>query len=284
MCASNSATGSAGSSGTLTGAGCTPPADAGPATGFCSNGRPQLCAVSAAVRTPDPSSGRTRRPWTLPQPSGRPHRGQAGHRRQAADAAAVRAPAAVVPTARPKQGGPLTCAAQPGQVGAGGVDTSVRPERTPDAPSRQPQSRNTWRSGGPWTAAGCRGQCGSRPGRTANSRQCPPRSLPNGSVRPWAVLSGRQRSHLRLRAPVPQPWLSGDHATDAAGNIIAGAWDGKAAPQAHRRLRACLLPLLGIRNQHALSNPSCGSLSQLGQFRLAHGTMSTLLIAAKLVP
>jgi hypothetical protein len=63
-----------------------------------------------------------------------------------------------------------------------------------------------------------------------------------------------------------------------------GSMGRQSGPQAHRRLSGCLLPLLGIRNQHALSNPSCGSLSQLGRFRLAHGTMSTLLIAAKLVP
>jgi hypothetical protein len=48
-------------------------------------------------------------------------------------------------------------------------DSSVRPARTPDESSGHPQFRLTWRSGGPRTAAGCRGHCGSRPAGQQNA-------------------------------------------------------------------------------------------------------------------
>jgi hypothetical protein len=163
-----------------------------------------------------------RRHWTLPQPSSRPHADMAV---TALDPAADRPATPTLPWTLPPSAHPLRYS-QPGMPEA---TRSVRlrwstwPGRRGRGGHQRPTGAGTGRAfRTPVSAAPCRGHCGSRPGRTAHSRQCPPRSLPNGSVRPWAVLSGRQRSHLRLRAPMPQPWLSGDHATDAAGNIVPG--------------------------------------------------------------
>jgi hypothetical protein len=257
MRASSFASGSPSRSARHTCDGCTPAADAGRPTASCSSGHPQAAAVSAvdsAVRTPAAVSSASRTPSaaaavrsaapdTAAAHSGQ-HRGQTGHRRQAADAAAVRAPAAESRPARRKQRPPLTYAGQPARSAQHGRTPASGRRGTPEVPSGHPAVPwTTWRSGGSPTAAGGRGRCGSRfrPGqRTAGSvrrdHHRRARVRPSGCT----IRRPRPRSHFRLRAPLPHRPLS----RGAAGT----AWR-------HAEQRCCSTPSGLWVSMHAHIDP-----------------------------
>jgi hypothetical protein len=151
--------------------GCTPPADAGPATASCSSGHPQTAAVSAVDGAVRPRFRQHRGHRPLRQTSGRPHR----TRRQPAADSTADSPATADrrrtrkfrPACR-KQQGLLACLAHWASVGAGRGGHQRPTARTPDA-FGHPQVRTTWRSGHPRPRQGCHGRCGRRPSRTAGS-------------------------------------------------------------------------------------------------------------------